>query len=352
MDFPPSSRRGIFLSLDVSIALLLLFLSVIIAFTYYTATQSYSFSTILSRAYMQDVATALSNRGDLSAPLSTGARPDTTGISEVLAATPSSLCLQVEARGTILPDGLVGYWKLDEDSGASTAADSSGNGALGVLYGGVYPGETSLSGKSYSFNSTSSYVEANFTALNGFSQFTEAAWVRYRTLPSATPAIIGRGGFDGAIFLSQSGSTAGVQTGSTSALGTTPLSPNTWYHVAATYDGGTVRLYVNGQQEASYAYSQPLGASSVLRIGAITSGTYNFDGSIDEVRVYGRALNASDVASLYSNPTNILYVVSKPDCEYSSGDTQVLQVPFSSNTNQNQNSFYYAVLKSWAKGTK
>ncbi len=345
-----TKRRGIFLSLDVSIALLLLFMSVMLAFTYYSNTQGYSFSTLASRAYMQDVATVLSNRGDLSAPLAAGTRPDTKGISEVLAATPASLCLQVEAHGVILPDGLVGYWKLDEDSGATTAADASGNGATGAIYGGTFPGQISPSGKGYLFNASGSYIEANSTALNGLSQFTESVWVRFRTLPTATPVIVGRGSFDGAIFLSQTGSVAGVQTGSSSALGTTNLAPNTWYHVAATYDGNLVRLYLDGRQESSYAYSSSLGAANSFIIGALTSGTYNFNGSIDEVRVYSRALNASEVARLYSNPTNILYVVSKPDCEYSSGDTQILQIPFSSNPDQDRNGYYYANVKSWAKG--
>ena len=109
---------------------------------------------------------------------------------------------------------------------------------------------------------------------------------------------------------------------------------------------------MNGVLDGSYAYSSALGSADPVRVGAASVGSYGFNGTIDDVRIYSRALNATEISRIYSNPTNLLYTVSKQDCAYSGGDVQALQVPFSSNQNQNQNAYYYASIKAWAKGTR
>jgi len=81
---------------------------------------------------------------------------------------------------------------------------------------------------------------------------------------------------------------------------------DTWTHVAATFDGTTMRVYVNGQLDGSLA------ASGVLRkndepvyIGAsefygTPSTSQYFDGAIDDVRIYGRALSGEQIDALYA----------------------------------------------------
>ncbi|MCK9202576.1 MAG: hypothetical protein M0P42_15730, partial [Gallionella sp.] len=353
MAFPLGRQKGIFLSLDVSVALLVIFTAVMLSFAYFSQIESYGPSNLLTRGYLQDAVSVMSNRGDFAIPLISKNRPDTTGISEVLAATPSSVCMQVEAYGVSVPDGLEAYWKLDEDTGATTVADSSGNGVVGAINGSVYFSQPSRTGLAILFDGSTGLISASVPALSGAYTFTEAAWVNFKSLPNAFPSIITRNGtLDGAIFLVQTGSHAGVQTGSTWTAGSTELSPNTWYHIAATYDGTTVRLYVDGQLDGSYAYSSPLGSQDPVRVGALYSGSNAFNGTIDDVRIYSRALNSTEISQIYSNPTNLLYTVSKPDCEYSGGDTQVLQVPFTANQDQNQNAYYYAVVKAWGKGAR
>ena len=71
---------------------------------------------------------------------------------------------------------------------------------------------------------------------------------------------------------------------------------NAWTHLAATYDGAVLRLYVNGALAGSIAVSGAMAASTgVLRIGG--NGVWGewFAGLIDEVRVYNRVLTASEV---------------------------------------------------------
>ena len=74
------------------------------------------------------------------------------------------------------------------------------------------------------------------------------------------------------------------------------LPLNTWSHLAATYDGAILRLYVNGAQVSSQARTGPIVTSSgALRIGGDTVWGEYFRGVIDEVRVYSRALTPAEI---------------------------------------------------------
>src|SRR6185436_2157336 len=81
-----------------------------------------------------------------------------------------------------------------------------------------------------------------------------------------------------------------------SATGTAALPLNAWSHLATTYDGSLVRLYVNGVLASSTAVTGAMTASTgVLHLGG--NGVWGewFAGLIDEVRVYDRALSAPEV---------------------------------------------------------
>ncbi|WP_194976564.1 LamG-like jellyroll fold domain-containing protein, partial [Aquiflexum lacus] len=79
-----------------------------------------------------------------------------------------------------------------------------------------------------------------------------------------------------------------------------------WIHVAATFDGTTSRIFVNGTEDVSASYAPfNIGTTSGdLVIGAV--GTIQrFNGGIDDLRLYGRALEVSEITDLYSNASNI-----------------------------------------------
>ncbi len=76
------------------------------------------------------------------------------------------------------------------------------------------------------------------------------------------------------------------------------LWPNTWVHLAGTYDGTTQRLYVNGTEVAKRAQSGPIEvAGGVLRIGGNSIWGGFFKGHIDEIRVYNRALSGAEITT-------------------------------------------------------
>ncbi len=79
---------------------------------------------------------------------------------------------------------------------------------------------------------------------------------------------------------------------------TTSWTANTWYHIAATFDGIDFKIYVNGVGEGTVNHPGTHSAASGPRIGSNNAGANNFDGRIDDFRIYAYALPASDVGKL------------------------------------------------------
>jgi hypothetical protein len=88
-----------------------------------------------------------------------------------------------------------------------------------------------------------------------------------------------------------------------SAAGPSALPLATWTHLAGTFDGSTLRLYVNGTQVATRALTGSLAASTeALSIGGNAVWGEWFQGRIDEVRVYSRVLTAADIQADMTRP--------------------------------------------------
>jgi hypothetical protein len=86
-------------------------------------------------------------------------------------------------------------------------------------------------------------------------------------------------------------------------VGPTRLSVGQWAHVAATYDGTVLRLYVNGIQVAWFGVTGSIASStSPLRIGGNTIWGEFFAGVMDDVRVYDRALTQADIQTDMNTP--------------------------------------------------
>ncbi|REK15492.1 MAG: hypothetical protein DWQ37_09300, partial [Planctomycetota bacterium] len=79
-----------------------------------------------------------------------------------------------------------------------------------------------------------------------------------------------------------------------------PTGGNTWMHVAATYDGSTIRLYINGEEEASLSANFQIGTNDLpLTIGSGEGGYRSMNGQLDEVLVTDRALSADEIRQVY-----------------------------------------------------
>jgi fibronectin type 3 domain-containing protein len=197
--------------------------------------------------------------------------------------------------------GLNGAWAFDESSG-TTAADQSGKGNNGTVSGATFVTGGKFN-NALTFNGTSGMVTvADSATLDLTTGMTIEGWVR----PSVT------GGWRTAFVKEQPGNLVyGVYAnngsnhpaaevyvnGATRSVeGSSALPTLTWSHLAATYDGATLRLYVNGTQAAQLAVSGSiLTSNSPVRIGGNGIWPEFFNGMIDEVRIYNRALTASEI---------------------------------------------------------
>jgi hypothetical protein len=138
--------------------------------------------------------------------------------------------------------------------------------------------------------------------------FTLAAWVRIpNPIPSGWRTIIehDRSGSNWfGLWKSNNGQTFHFRWGidDVSDFSTT-ISPDTWYHVAGTYDAfeETASLYLNGNVDRLIQNADiPTAANSALRIGITLQNHEDFVGTIDDVRVYNRALDESEIHTLFT----------------------------------------------------
>ncbi|GAB0155045.1 hypothetical protein CHRYSEOSP005_03050 [Chryseobacterium sp. Alg-005] len=83
----------------------------------------------------------------------------------------------------------------------------------------------------------------------------------------------------------------------------TALNANTWYHVAATYDGATMKIYINGVLDASKSQTGSVNSSGTFNVGYSYNTSRNFNGKVDEVRVWKRALSQTEISQNTCNVT-------------------------------------------------
>ena len=212
---------------------------------------------------------------------------------------------------TVAEDAPVGHWRLGESAGTS-AADASGNGRTGTYSGSFTLGRSSLlvgdGNAAALFRSTSPDGVVTLSGLAGLlgSQLTAEAWVDYGgvTVEGADNTVFRRGwgSSGGWRLIAYKSSSTGLQRvyfqinqGGTVTSATTTVAPGLM-HLAATYDGSTMRLFVNGEQQASAALAGAvLTTSATARIGeSITD-----DMTVDEAALYSAALSAARLAAHY-----------------------------------------------------
>ena len=213
-------------------------------------------------------------------------------------------CLPAAASAHPAPVAAYGF----EDAEANAAGDSSAFGHTGELIGG--PARVAgRYGSALQFDGVDDLVRIGDAGpLNLASGMTVEAWVA----PTATDGwrtVLAKGrrsdlsyALYGGLRPSAHVSTAGAVTGF--ARAPSDLQAGAWTHLAATYDGTTLRLFVNGVQAAANAErSGPLTpGDGALTIGGNEMWQEWFAGRIDEVRVYDRPLTAAEVAADMATP--------------------------------------------------
>lgn len=203
-------------------------------------------------------------------------------------------------------DNLVSYWKFDENTG-NIANDSKGSNH-GIISGAAW--SQGISGSCLTFNGTSGLVSApSKLNLNPVYEITMMAWAKTENL--MTTKIFQKGDYDGhgigqgnwdgwgAQIRLASNITQGLHWGEGLPI------LNQWYHLAMTYDGQQMKLYVNGQLKNSKPVTGLLYVNSRnLSIGSDDGNQKFFKGSVDEPKIFNRALDQTEIQANYTQSGN------------------------------------------------
>ena len=223
------------------------------------------------------------------------------------AGNPSPPSNTASATTPAAPSGLVAAYSFDQGSG-TTVTDTSGNGNNGTISTATWS-TSGQYGDALSFNGTNALVTIpNSASLQLSSGMTLEAWVNPSKIDATWRDVIYKANdnfYLEATSTNASTPDAGLIAGGSyaDAFGTAALPANTWSFLTETYDGSTLRLYVNGTQVASTAHTGAIATSTnPLQIGGDSLYGQYFTGLIDNVRIYNTALNAAQIQTDQATP--------------------------------------------------
>ncbi len=222
-------------------------------------------------------------------------------------------------------NGLVGCWRFEEGSG-TTALDSSGSGNNGVMTNATYTDDTPgqiVSMFSLRFNNTAgnanSYVRIpDNSSLRPSSGLTLAAWIKADTVETRSCVIVskqyGSSYHDSFALWYQYGNVNFVLDSGTNYRGISAAKPsaNEWHYIVGTYNGSSMLLYVDGVERAHDAFTGAIVYdNNPVLIGADSDQASHtpdagWNGFIDEVLIYNRALSHAEIAQIVPEFPSVL----------------------------------------------
>ncbi len=224
----------------------------------------------------------------------------------------SSGFINVTTSTTTVPptQGLVAAYSFEENGG-NIIADASGKGNHGILKEATHVLSGRHHGKMLKFDGVNDWISVKDSpSLDLSSGYTLEAWVR--PLSAGPGNIITKEQVGGSVYSLYSSQNANVPIAALNdgtayrvVSGPAVVPINKWTHLVSTYNGAYQRLYVNGVQVAIRAQTGSIKKSNgVLRIGGNSIWGQYFHGYIDDIRIYNRALNNTEIAKDFTTATN------------------------------------------------
>ncbi len=208
-------------------------------------------------------------------------------------------------------NGPVAHYRFDEPAGSETIHDASGWGRHGTVAEGALLGGSSITGLTGASLKLSAggQVMVPGESFDPFHSFTLSAWVQSSTL-SELQALVAFGSVTPDFALFAEGDALSWFVGGEPKASTGPvLSVGETTHIALTYSSEELTIYVDGEPVLMEVDPDPIesngGSESVLSLGAV-NGLFAYEGILDEVQVYHRAIPAEDVMRLFTNPQKTL----------------------------------------------
>ncbi|HEY4392836.1 MAG TPA: LamG domain-containing protein [Polyangia bacterium] len=222
-------------------------------------------------------------------------------------ASDASPTCPVAFDGSTLSSGLVSWWRAEGNGN-----DSAGHNNNGFLENVSFvPGP--LGGQAFNFDGTTSdVVVQTSTTLDLATGFGISFWVKVAAWPSGNTFIVNKwvyGQEDKRVSVTPAGHLVFFLYPATSQeiVSASALTLSTWYHVAATYDGTTAKVYIDGTLDVSAPATGDVGdntgslvfAHNAVRGAQEPQNNGFFAGALDEVRWYDRALSAAEASALH-----------------------------------------------------
>jgi hypothetical protein len=216
-------------------------------------------------------------------------------------APPASLAYYEE----VIADAPEIYYRMNEASGSSFY-DSSGNWRTATLYNSPTLGVAGATPRNTAATfSTTGNTYASTTALSLLSNWTIEAWVKRDGSQAYYTSIVADGFLSASInymlFWDGTSIVAGYYAGGFQlSASSSAISDGVWTHVAGTYDGANLKVYINGVLDVTTASATACTADNYLIItGAKWDTGDAFKGDLDEVAIYSTALSATRIAAHY-----------------------------------------------------
>ncbi len=194
------------------------------------------------------------------------------------------------------------------------ADDASGNGNNGTVFQAqLVPDRNKVPQSAYSFDGVNDYIQvANNSSLNFQKSITVDFWIIVKSFYDREEYPISHGNWENRWKISITNKrirwTVKTVSGVKDLDSERELSLDSIYNVAVTYSGSDMEIYINGKLDAFTNFSGLLLQTNIdLMIGQVLPGNsnYNFNGILDDIRIYDYALSRGEIQNLYGIPTSI-----------------------------------------------
>jgi hypothetical protein len=224
------------------------------------------------------------------------------------------------------PDA-AGIWLFDEDNG-DVAKDLSGNGNDGTIIGGVTWVPDGKFGGALEFNGSDGWVEVPDDDSVEFPEgvdFTLACWLKVTTPEGSPPMIIAKNYHPAQVlpwyalyYADQAKAATGnmslflrdANSASFHIASTTNINDEEWHHIAGTREGGTLRLYIDGVEEASLDGADFDVGTNDAPLHFMSHLERFMGGILDEVLILRRAMSEAEINNLMNNGVETILAVS------------------------------------------
>jgi len=215
---------------------------------------------------------------------------------------------QTAQKCVVPPPGIVSWW-----TGDGHANDIAGNNHGSLENGATF--SAGLVGDAFQFDGLNAFVLVPSDASLTLAKFTVDFWFNSRTpfgpQTSASPRFLGKGFFDCGGFTCSFSVDLANNDGRLEVSGPDPRPfsttntwlANTWYHIAVTFDGFAYRIFVNGAEEGGSPTPSSvsiLDNDNDLTLGGEAIRPVTFDGLVDEVEIFDRALSEAEIAAIHA----------------------------------------------------